>query len=166
MRYLRNSNLRVGIYPSIHRTKIGPARFWRLFISVSNDVDYQNNYTTISEINFRTQHGVAGPMIGNMSAISVYPGYPPENAVDGSFTTGWITAAGFPRNSWWKIEYASERDIVEVAVSSFPNALGAQQMLRDAVVQKSLNGIDWVNVIPINNQRNWSSSGETRVFSI
>lgn len=170
-----NYGYRVGILASSRPVSIPAAMTnWRLLFTETNDTGPggQGLYITITEINFRPVVGTPVTMTGQgtATASSVYAGagtWTPNQAHDGNTTTtAWICAAGAWSNSWWRFQYSSPVEIKQVALSSYPSANGAMQMMKTATLQKSTNGTTWHNVLTISNQTGWSSSGETRLFNV
>ncbi|MNK33284.1 F5/8 type C domain protein [compost metagenome] len=148
-------------------------RYWRILNTETNDTGPggQNSYITISEINFRPIIGTPATMsgTGTPTASSTYTtaaGWEAPKAIDGVNTTAWICQAGLYANSWWRFVYTNPIEIKQLALTSYPTAAGAVQMVKSGFLQKSFDGNTWYNVLSFTNQTAWASAGETRLFSV
>ncbi len=146
---------------------LGPHLRWRILYSALSGSD---SYSAISEVQLRTTAGGASVATGGTATSSTqYSGsYTATQAFDGSLTTSWSSAGGDTTAAWLAYQFATARQIVEIALSvQSTNAGGVRpaQMPGAFSVQYSDDGTNWITVKTFSGITGWVH-GETRVFSL
>lgn len=133
--------------------------YWRIYIS---EVQYGTTVNA-TEVQFRTAYGTSSvPSGGTPLSSTYYSGEGPEKAFDDDTGTVWTSNAAAPQYIGY--QFASAIDVVEVSIAS--RTSWADRSPKNFSVDYSDDGSTWTEYVVVTGEPTWSSTTETRVYSI
>lgn len=140
-------------------------RFWRIRVTACQGGS--GTIPSFVDVQFRGTPGGANLATGGQAIASRTGTYATiNNAFDGSNTTFWFADTAVSTQPWIGYAFATETEIVEVALRNRNDGFGAAQGITAGTVQSSLDGVNFTDEWSFTSPATWLvSSAETRVFT-